>query len=745
MIQKVINPEDGWQVVELSQKFLEKENPFDRIAEIPAGEQYVILTILADRDEHLSSFGTIIGGEEPEIPEAEQEGEQEMAAEEAQAAEEIEGQDIPEFPVLAPSFRPAGQEDTLFIGEMQLTERSSVKDLKEAARYLKLTTSGSKARIFNRIRDSYEQSLKRRALEVARQDYAKLCPELRYVEAPVQPSERERKLHEVTHLPFKRWCAFCVMGKSRANMKYPSDPIDASARTNPTVQVDMFFRTASNCLLLCIDVWSKYLHVQPLKNKNQGVIGEIIAEFLGGLGHYETVELAFDNEPVLAAGARMTKLIRSNNGLHTILQAGKFYDKSRTSLAERYIQTVRAQAKTIISHVQDRAKIVFDEQHVLQSWALIHACWLLNRYHVTSSTGMTAYLSVKGRPYRGRVCCFGETVHGLDPLQAKYKSQWRPGVWLGKDNMDHDLVMVNDNEIVRCKAVRKAGEHWNSELLLSATIGPWDMKRGVHTKVETKAIPTPVPELLADVPLKTEGASKALKGEKKKVRVEERDADADDVLQYAREHPEEDVEIEVETTSSKQGGASTEPEEATASALAGVPPTEAVSSPKRSLDEVEGHAQEERQQKGRYDHFHLKKKAEGDQGGRAKMVHFDPDTPIPEPSTKAPRTSGSTTAEESKDQERHTRRVEEVEIYVEDDDEAEAEEDEDSYDWSQTVSTKNEAILSEAEMKRRGFYNEGGGPPQALDQQAMSAEVERLNDLTVIANLEANDLMWRRQ
>ncbi|CAK9048969.1 Reverse transcriptase Ty1/copia-type domain-containing protein, partial [Durusdinium trenchii] len=294
---------------------------------------------------------------------------------------------------------------------------------------------------------------------------------------------------------------------------------------------------------------------------------------------------------------------------------------------------------------------------------------------------------------------------------AKYKSQWRPGVWLGKDNMDHDLAMVNDNEIV-----------------------------------ETKAIPTPVPELLADVPSKSEGASKASKGEKKKAQAEGRDADADDVLQYAREHPEEDVEIEVETTSSKQGGASAEQEEATASASAGDPPTEAASSPKRSLDEVEGRAQEERQQKGRYDHFHLKKKAEGDQGGRAKMVHFDPDTPIPEPSTKAPRTSGSTTAEESKDQERHTRRVEEVEIYVEDDEEVEAEEDEDSYDWSQTVSTKNEAILNEAEMKRRGFYSEGGGPPQvdadelrALDQQAMLAEVERLNDLTVIANLEPND------
>ena len=128
------------------------------------------------------------------------------------------------------------------------------------------------------------------------------------------------------------------------------------------------------------------------------------------------------------------------------------------------------------------------------------------------------------------------------------------------------------------------------------------------------------------------------------------------------------------------------------------------------------------------------------------MVHYDPDTVIPEPSTKAPRTSCSTTTEESKDQERHTRRVEEVEIYVEDDEEVEAEADKDSYDWSQTTSTKSEAILSEDEMKMRGFYNEGGGPPQvdadelqALDQQAMLAEVERLNDLTVVANLEAQE------
>ena len=150
-------------------------------------------------------------------------------------------------------------------------------------------------------------------------------------------------------------------------MKYASDPKDIAERTHPTIQVDLFYRTAGNCLLLCVDTWSKYPFIKPLKNKNQGVLGEAIAEFLADLGPFETVEIAYDNGPALSAGARMAKLIRSNNGLRTILQPGKFYEKSRTALAERCIQTVRAQGKTLISHLQDRARVALDELHVLQS------------------------------------------------------------------------------------------------------------------------------------------------------------------------------------------------------------------------------------------------------------------------------------------------------------------------------------------------------------------------------------------
>lgn len=51
---------------------------------------------------------------------------------------------------------------------------------------------------------------------------------------------------------------------------------------------------------------------------------------------------------------------------------------------------------------------------------------------------------------------------------------------------------------------------------------------------------------------------------------------------------------------------------------------------KRATENVDDRATVERQQKGRYDHF--------------KMVHYDPDTAIPEPSVKAAKTSFSIAA-----------------------------------------------------------------------------------------------------
>ena len=37
-----------------------------------------------------------------------------------------------------------------------------------------------------------------------------ICPRL-----PYSPSKEERRMHRITHWPFRSWCPKCVMGKSR--------------------------------------------------------------------------------------------------------------------------------------------------------------------------------------------------------------------------------------------------------------------------------------------------------------------------------------------------------------------------------------------------------------------------------------------------------------------------------------------------------------------------------------------------
>ena len=96
-------------------------------------------------------------------------------------------------------------------------------------------------------------------------------------------------------MPYKKWCSFCVMGKAKADYEHPTVGADAALRTYPTVQVDMFFNTASLSLLLTVDVRSNFVHVVPVKNKNAGVLGELMAHFLGStFGYMERVELAYE-------------------------------------------------------------------------------------------------------------------------------------------------------------------------------------------------------------------------------------------------------------------------------------------------------------------------------------------------------------------------------------------------------------------------------------------------------------------
>ncbi len=189
----------------------------------------------------------------------------------------------------------------------------------------------------------------------------------------------------------------------------------------------------------------------------------------------ESFEVAVDNEPVLVAGMDFCKEIRLRLGRSTIVTTNKNYDKSRTSVAEGMVQSVRNLQKMLILQLEESMRCKLPGGHSLRYWGIVHASWLYSRYYVHSLLKITPLQAVTGRPYRGKLANFGKTVLGLGPKAGKYKPAWRRGIYLGKDASGHDVIGTGPEEVTRTKSLRRT-----SNMVCRGCVGFVDRTVGYH-------------------------------------------------------------------------------------------------------------------------------------------------------------------------------------------------------------------------------------------------------------------------
>jgi len=298
--------------------------------------------------------------------------EQQREVPEMEAGDEIQA---------APDVELHMEDESLVIHyDLAITVTSSVKLLRDACRWLGVSQSGSKKRMFDRCKKAKETALRRSLVESAHEQYKSLQKEAEPIPVPVQPTDRDRSLHELTHVPFQPWCKYCVMSRSGANQhSHFSDPAGEAQREHPTIQCDFFFmepgKEGAVVALLIVDVWSRYVAVAPLKRRNAQTAGRALVDFISSIRD-GTMELAFDNEPVLVAGAIFCKSVRAKNELTPHLCPNKGGDKARTSIAERFVQSVREIQKTLLCHIEDELKVAIPDGHPVIQWAAMHAAWL---------------------------------------------------------------------------------------------------------------------------------------------------------------------------------------------------------------------------------------------------------------------------------------------------------------------------------------------------------------------------------
>ena len=383
-----------------------------------------------------------------------------------------------------------------------LTCESPVKDLRAGCRLLGISQAGSKVKMFERIKN-YVQSMRRAAVDMARAEYQREeHPAQPAHLAARQPTQRERSLHELTHLPYRDWCPFCVSARARGDYHAShADPDLAAERDRPTIQVDFYFcenRDKSEGslgvkpILLMVDSWTRYAHAGPIKAKNTKTVGSAISKFVGSLGYVGTVEVCGDNKNVLVSGMEFFKQVRACQGFSTTVTTNRSYSvsysKDRTSICERTIQTVCKLQKTLVMQLEESIKCKIPQGHAVLYWAAMHSTWLYNRYHIHSTTKITPYQAVNGRPYHNRIACFGQVTYGLDPKGSKYRPTWKKGIWLGKDGSDHDVLATAAGTITRTRSIRRTALTWSADEILSLVTGPWDTTGYTQSKVKQKPV-----------------------------------------------------------------------------------------------------------------------------------------------------------------------------------------------------------------------------------------------------------------
>ena len=204
----------NWLLVELSRLYMDREDPFEPIAECMECE---ILTFLGKHEHGVEEIGVLvdesddfIGGESQEQPHLADVldphpglAESPHGGGEAAPMELIEVEEFPE-------------EQVHLYDDFIITKKSRILYLRTACHWLGVSRARSKTRLFERVKRAHTDSLRRSAVEIANAEYEREAQVAVEIPGPrEQPSARERALHNLTHIPYRDWCQFCISTRAK--------------------------------------------------------------------------------------------------------------------------------------------------------------------------------------------------------------------------------------------------------------------------------------------------------------------------------------------------------------------------------------------------------------------------------------------------------------------------------------------------------------------------------------------------
>ncbi|CAK0814821.1 unnamed protein product, partial [Prorocentrum cordatum] len=287
---------------------------------------------------------------------------------------------------------------------------------------------------------------------------------------PVKPSLAEQRTHELVHIPARSWCWVCVRSKFTDDPHYKA----GHERTGDEVQIDYYF-LGQLSILNMVHMNSQAIHgIMGPKGTDAYMVKTAVATLENwGL---DRIVLKHDQEASITALAREIKAQRK---APTMIESAQRANHHGVGGVERANEELGKQIRALLFSVGDNYKRELPADHGLLPWLIRHAGWQLNRFAVHGN-GKTTYEVLKGRPYRGELVNFAESVWARDPTPtSKLQPRWHAAVWLGKTEVSDEHLVAGPTRTTRVRTVRRRpeGERFVLEELDKFAGVPWDMHR----------------------------------------------------------------------------------------------------------------------------------------------------------------------------------------------------------------------------------------------------------------------------
>ena len=380
----------------------------------------------------------------------------------------------------------------------------------------------------------------------------------RPLSSPKEMTTAQRRIHDITHLPYDPGCAICV------SCRRPNDHHRASkesSRTIPLLVADYGFpknyEDDDTLTVLIMRVYPYKLFMccwVPGKGRDPRVVARV-SRFIRetGLTHFayrsdrEPAITAMIEEACAASGRKGVKVnsddddgtsiqhdvmvengeLRSDDlpisdvphgddslrieSTHTAAPEVSHPGESQSNgHAEKSVGDFVSQLRTLKTALESRLKARISSSHPVTHWLIEHTAYVLNKFAL-GPDGRTPYGRLHGREGKERMCEFGERIMWYVPkkVRAKLDQRWRYGIFLGRSmSSDQNFVGLANGDVVCARAIVRLVEsvRWDMSKISAITVTPFDFKSRNQDIIEEDPDPHAHPE---PQPVDTEAKAQA--------------------------------------------------------------------------------------------------------------------------------------------------------------------------------------------------------------------------------------------